>query len=380
MKFIPLLLLPFIFGCSAIPKGGIVFSNKQIAEYGLKDLSSDYTNRYVRITTTLDSCLSYGGNENHKHGFEHSHSDTIFTNETVRPLGLSHETSAANHFHIATSTSQDIKYTSESNNDFDHVNWGIYQRQTKGRLVPINTIVGYVGNEIPNGWQLVSDRDSLFIVVSEIKSRDSVFQEKEEHNHNISHNHSWTSTQSNEQYQQTFQPSEGTIQTAAIVHQHEKTEGTSFSGKTDNERIELPQLQIRFIIATKDNKELPKGSVIGFKGQRLPKFMGLFSYGWKTVGVIEQQAINGKFLYSSSQLNSIDIVENEITHSHMYSHSHTVSTGKPDSLNQAYAEGKNQYISTKDHVHSGVIEDTSSITKDNHLPRYLNLFLIIKTK
>jgi len=375
-----MLLLPLLFGCSAIPKGGIVFSNKQIDKYGLTDLSSDFTNRYVRVTTVLDSCLSYGGNKKHKHGFEHTHSDTIFTNDTVRPLGLTHETSAANHFHIATSISQDIKYTSENINDFDHVKWGIYQRQSKGRIVPKNTIVGYVGNEIPSGWLVIGNRDSLYIVVSEIKSRDSVVQVRERHDHSVSHSHNWTSTQSNEEYQQTFQPRDGIIQTASIVHRHESTVGTSFDGNTDVEDNELPQLQIRFIIATKDHKELPKGSVIGFKGKRLPKFIGLFSYGWTAVGVFEQQSINGKFLHSASELNNLGIVENEITHSHSYSHSHTVTTDKPDSLNQAYSEGQNQYISTMNHIHSRVIKDHLSTTKDIHLPLYVNLFLIIKTK
>ena len=369
------IVITLLTGCSAIPKRGIVFSDSYLDDCGLFDLSIEHDGTFLRATETLPRSLTQSGSLTHNHLIPHDHSLLVSSNLRFKPLGLDEEGAAANHTHQVETTALSAANVNDASSSFDHIRVGLYQRRSSSRCVPQETIIGFVGEAIPENWELVNDEKIAYLLVAD-RDRTLKTQLGSAHQHEIKHGHEATISESQKQLQ-LFRDTPNHQSISSKSHRHTSVAFESITVTASPTEPELPRLAMRLLRSTKEVKRLPRGAVIGYAGDRLPGLFLTFPRFWKTALPVDGTQIEGLFLSSESNTTKPLVFEATTEHNHKYQHSHNVlSTEASESAGSA-RHGINEWLSSLEHVHKERINDTNQTSSADHVPKHTNLLLLI---
>lgn len=363
--------------CASIPNGGVVFSHHMLSDCGMANISGEHNGRYVRITTDLQKSLSSGGAAKHSHAFPHVHEAKLESAERFHPLGTNVSGSAANHVHEIQSVRQDISDTSMDEAIFPRIEVGLYQRQTWGTCVPPGTVVGYVGEAIPDGWMLINNAETAYVRITDA-ARTLGTLPVGPHSHTATHNHELAVEPSATNALQTFRGETNGVTISLPRHDHGTVTSTPSTFTTEPVVPILPALAMRFIQTNSRQGSLPRGAVIGFAGETVPWLLTTFPYRWSQVLPVDMGQLDRRFISVVSSTINLRLDDHSEIHIHRYHHSHVVTSSvAPESAGMGRS-GINQVLSTTAHIHEGEVEADLVTEPASHVPPYTSLLLLIR--
>ena len=364
-------------GCAAIPKGGIVFSGDHLDGCGLFDISEPHNGSYLRVTTELPKSLTMGGAPKHNHGIEHGHSGDTWSTDAMNPMGLTNEAAAKNHKHAVETTAVTAISVSTETVDFDHIRVGLHQRVESGHCAPSGTIIGYVGEEIPEGWEAIGDGHVTYLRVA-ATNRGTETQLGNSHDHEVAHAHEAIIGASDGRQLQFYEPGHTGAALSDRSHVHNGVKVALAEVESGDARPDLPSLAMRLIRSKDPVGTLPRGAVIGFAGKRLPGLLSSFPRTWRTALPLDGQSSDGLFVAADRSAVSAAIRKKDISHQHSLAHEHTVISGESLEAAGKARAGRGQYVSVLKHLHKQNIGNDSETEMNEHLPPYTNLMLLIR--
>ncbi|OBT29349.1 hypothetical protein A9263_04635 [Vibrio cyclitrophicus] len=375
-----MLLTSFVLllsGCAVFPEGSIVFSNKDIGQCGFVEITDEHLDSYLRVTNDLEKTLSTRGSNSHQHGIAHTHQADTRRTQPFVPLGLDEEAAAFNHQHNVQSTTQTHLSTDQSAPRFPHIPVRLFQRQDYARCVPSGAIVGFVGTQVPEGWQVINDEQTAYLYVSK-STAGLVIRPGEPHIHQSAHGHDYSVTSSDNSTWQAFRPSTDQTPASAVVHSHTFIEGSTAKAITDSHEHQLPRISLRFIQTKTERKSLPVGSVVGYAGTSLPWLIDTFPYKWSKELPVPIDSINDRFISVRADLETPQTIDASSTHSHTMEHEHTfVASGNTGNAGSARS-GNGQPISPANHSHEHTFKHELQTEEAPHTPKHTYVFLLIK--
>lgn len=371
---LPAMVALCMVGCSIVPKGSVVLSDTFLSECKLKDVSEQYDGRYLRVTDIEGQGGKLGGRATHRHSFGHEHSERLnVTLDTRQPLGTEERASGSAHKHLLKSDRQTPTITDEASNEVSHIRWALFEANGSCCL-PAGTIVGFIGNGVPDGWSEVNGIEDVYIRVS-TDDLNTIVSKDSAHTHNIQHDHRflvYKPKPNDGNSVRSFRP--GTqFDVSPIVHGHQ-IESSQFKGNdiSSNAEPQLSYFKLRFIRLDEKATSLPRGVVVLYTGTGEP-------CGWLRLDQAATEPVSGTFLMLAGAGTQREVVHYPWTHTHTMDHGHTIKTGTPtDTDTRKLDSGINDPIAVAAHTHSADIELELEGESTEHLPLYLEVHLLMK--
>ena len=364
-----------VAACGGIPKGAAVLSDTFIAGCKLEDISAKHDGRYLRVTNKDGRGGAYGGRASHRHSLGHVHGERLdVTSDAELPIGTTERGSGSAHEHLLMSDRQEPTLTDEAPNEVSHINWALFEKTGRGGCLPAASIIGYIGEGLPEGWSEVNGIKDVYIRIS-TDALNTIVTKDTSHSHDVRHGHRFTVFKP--------KPNDGTSissfrpgtqsDVVPTVHGHQVASSQYIGGAiSSTTKPALSFFKLRFIRLNEKSKKIPRGGVLMYLKPSEPR-------GWLRLDQAATEPINGTFLMVAEAGTQREVVHFEAGHDHKADHVHDVRTSEPtDTDGGKFDIGQGNPMALKDHAHSRSVKLEMTTEAEEHLPLYLEVHLIMK--